>query len=140
MRRFTTIDAGAAFGVLMFAALISGGGCAHKPTSADIRNCCNRVSAYSAEMDKFSRYCKVAVFLANSDNRIAVGSAVKKGARDAVNICKFVFSVKTDDELVVAGDEQAYFKVRSYLILDPDNNGWRQPLDCDPDEPTCEEF
>ena len=126
--------------VLACLMLLLASGCTHSQSPADTRKCCARVSAYSTEMDRFSRYCKVAVFLANSENKIAVGSAVKKGARDAVNICKFVFSVETDDELVAAGDQQAYYKVRSYIILDPDSNGWMQPLDCNPDEPACEEF
>jgi len=91
-------------------------------------------------MDTFNRYCKVALFLAQSENKKEVGSGVRKKARDAVNICKFVFDVETDDELVVAGDQQDYYKVRSYLVPDPfENGGWNHP-DCDPSEMGCEEF
>tara|TARA_S200002703_G_scaffold104177_1_gene90410 strand:- start:2663 stop:2938 length:276 start_codon:yes stop_codon:yes gene_type:complete len=91
-------------------------------------------------MEKFNRYCKVALFLANSENSKEVGSGVRKGARDAVNVCKFVFGVKTDDELVTAGDEQEYYRVRSYILKEPDlNQGWIRP-NCDPAEIHCEEF
>jgi len=128
-------------------------GCSMKyvPTSAaDVRNCCQRLSTHEAEMAKFNRYCKVALFLANSENKKEVGSGVRKGARDAVNICKFVFNVNTDAELVAAGDEQEHYRSISptekhqvaehLLIKDGPPNDWQQPLDCDPNEPTCEEF
>jgi hypothetical protein len=91
-------------------------------------------------MDTFNRYCKVALFLAQSENKKEVGSGVRRKARDAVNICKFVFNVETDDDLVVAGDKQDYYRVRSYFVPDPsENGGWNHPT-CDPDEMGCEEF
>ena len=113
-----------------------------KNSPEDVRKCCQRVSLHTKEMDKFARYCKVALFLANSENTKEVGSGVRKGARDAVNVCKFVFDVDTDDELVIAGDQQDYYKVRSYIIKDPNHEGqggWYHPQ-CDPAEMHCEEF
>ena len=115
-------------------------GCAHHPSPADVRQCCDRVSAHTQEMEKFNRYCKVALFLATSKNLKAVGAGIRKGARDAVEVCKFVFNVETDDDLLAAADEQDYYKVRSYIIRDPDGNGgWFHPQ-CDPAEIHCEEF
>jgi len=91
-------------------------------------------------MEKFNRYCKVALFLANSEKKKEVGSGVRKAARDAVNICKFVYAVETDADLRAAGDEQAYYKVRSYILREPDSDsGWWHPQ-CDPAEIHCEEF
>lgn len=114
--------------------------CGHTQTIADTRKCCARVDASSAEMDRFNRYCKVALFLAKSENTKAVASKVKEGARNAVNICKFVFSVKTDEELIAAGDQPYLYKVHSYrLPATPDKGGWNHP-DCDPSEMGCEEF
>ena len=116
-------------------------GCAHS-MAPDPKKCCERVSLHNQEMEKFTRYCKVALFLANSENTKEVGSGVRKGARDAVNVCKFVFDVDTDDELVIAGDQQDYYKVRSYIIKDPNHEGqggWYHPQ-CDPAEMHCEEF
>ena len=115
-------------------------GCGHAQTVTDVRKCCARVDASSAEMDRFNRYCKVALFLAKSENTKEVGSKVKEGARNAVNICKFVFSVRTDEELIAAGDQIHYYKVRSYMVPDPSKNGGWNPPGCDPQELHCEEF
>ena len=145
MKKFTLIDiitmvgiAASILLVLMFAS-----GCSmkfYKQSPEDVRKCCERVSLHQKEMDKFARYCKVALFLANSENTKEVGSGVRKGARDAVNVCKFVFDVTTDQDLLSAGDQQDYYKVRSYIVKDPYNNGgWHHPQ-CDPAEIHCEEF
>ena len=145
MKKFTLIDiitmvgiASSILLVLMFAS-----GCSmkfYKKSPEDVRKCCERVSLHQKEMDKFARYCKVALFLANSENTKEVGSGVRKGARDAVNVCKFVFDVTTDQDLLSAGDQQDYYKVRSYIVKDPYNNGgWHHPQ-CDPAEIHCEEF
>ncbi len=125
---------------LVFLMLGSATGCGHAQTITDTRKCCARVDASSAEMDRFNRYCKVALFLAKSENTKAVGSKVKEGARAAVNICKFVFSVRTDEELIAAGDQPYYYKARSYVILNPSENGGWDPPVCDPQELHCEEF
>jgi len=113
----------------------------YKQSPADVRKCCDRVNAHTKEMDKFNRYCKVALFLANSENKKEVGSGVRKGARDAVNVCKFVFDVETDADLLAAGDRQDYYKVRSYVLPAPsDEPGSWNPPQCDPAEIHCEEF
>ncbi len=145
MKKFTLIDfvtmAGIAASILLVLMFVSG--CSmkfYRKAPADVRQCCDRVSAHTEEMEKFNRYCKVALFLANSENKKEVGSGVRKGARDAVNVCKFVFGVKTDDELVSAGDEQEYYRVRSYVLPESDlRQGWIRP-NCDPAEIHCEEF
>tara|TARA_R110000796_G_scaffold84266_1_gene183753 strand:- start:1297 stop:1704 length:408 start_codon:yes stop_codon:yes gene_type:complete len=135
MKQFTKIIP------VALSAMVLTAGCGHAQTVTDVRECCARVDASSAEMDRFNRYCKVALFLAKSENTKAVGSKVKEGARDAVNICKFVFSVNTDEELIAAGDHQDYYyKVRSYrLSTSSESGGWDPPL-CDPREMHCEEF
>ncbi len=124
--------------VLMYAS-----GCSmkfYKESAEDVRKCCERVSLHQQEMDKFVRYCKVALFLANSENTKEVGPGVRKGARDAVNVCKFVFNVSSDKDLLTAGDQQDYYKVRSYILTEPEaNGGWIRP-NCDPAEIHCEEF
>ena len=146
MKKFNLIDIITMLGiaasillVLMFAT-----GCSmkfYKQSPADVRKCCDRVSAHTKEMDKFNRYCKVALFLANSENKKEVGSGVRKGARDAVNVCKFVFDVETDADLLAAGDRQDYYKVRSYVLPAPsDEPGSWNPPQCDPAEIHCEEF
>jgi len=113
-------------------------GCAHTPVP-DSRQCCQRLSLQQKQMAQFNRYCKVALFLSKSQSR-AVGKGVKESAAQAVNICKFVFGVDTDSELVAAGDEQEYQRVRTYIVLPENEMGWRKTLDCDPEQPSCEEF
>ena len=131
---------GIASSILLVLMLVSGCSMKFYKTPKDVRQCCERVSAHTEEMEKFNRYCKVALFLANSENKKEVGSGVRKGARDAVNVCKFVFGVKTDDELVSAGDKQEYYRVRSYVLPESDlRQGWIRP-NCDPAEIHCEEF
>jgi len=142
MKRFTTLDVVTLVGILACLLLVLMSGCSlkfNKKSPADIRHCCDRVSAHTREMEKFNRYCKVALFLSTSKNTKAVGSGVRQGARDVVKICKFVFNVQTDEELVAAGDEQEYYKVRSYILPSPYNGGWNHPL-CDPSDVHCEEF
>tara|TARA_A100001515_G_C4526645_1_gene195411 strand:- start:235 stop:612 length:378 start_codon:yes stop_codon:yes gene_type:complete len=112
--------------------------CAHTDVS-DTKQCCKRLSLHQEQMSTFNRYCKVALFLSKSSHK-SVGKVVQKNAAAAVKVCKFVFDVDTDEELVAAGDEQEYYRVRSYIIPSPDVNGWRKTLPCDPAEYTCEEF
>ena len=143
MKKFNQIDVITLVGIVASVALLLMAGCSmklYKHSPSDVRNCCERVSAHAGEMEKFARYCKVAVFLANSQNTKAVGAGVRKSAEQAVNVCKFVFQVETNDQLISAGDAQGYYKVRSYIFTDPDLNGrWIHP-DCDPAEIHCEEF
>ena len=141
MKRINAIDLLVLLGLLAIAAiLLAATGCGHTQTIADTRKCCARVDATTAEMDRFNRYCKVALFLAKSENTKEVGSKVKEGARNAVNICKFVFSVNTDEELIAAGDQIHYYKNRFYLVTNPSENGGWNPPGCDPQELHCEEF
>ena len=105
----------------------------------DPRQCCQRLSLHHKEMSQFNRYCKVALFLSKGKKGV-VGKGVRENANTAVKICKFVFNVDTDDELIAAGDEQEYYRVRSYIVPATESPGWRKQLDCDPQEPSCEEF
>ena len=140
MKRFTTIDFVTIIGIIACLLLVLGvGGCKIAPvkhyTSSE---CHQRLSLHNKEMDKFSRYCKVALFLHNSDLK---DKKVKQIAQQGVRICKFVYKVETDQDLLSIGElNQGYHKVRHYIIPNPSENGWRPVLDCDPIEPYCEEF
>jgi len=144
----TTIDLLTLGGIVALLLLLLGAsGCNHKmyvqghriANAGDARECCKRLSLHHTQMSQFNQYCKVALFLSNS-KVASIGKGVKENATTAVKVCKFVFAVDTDEELVAAGDEQEYYRVRSYIVLPEDEMGWRKTLDCDPDEPTCEEF
>ena len=142
MKKFNLIDIVTIVGITtsILLVLMFSTGCSMKfyKTPTDIRQCCDRVDARTKAMSQFNRYCKVALFLSNSKTK-AIGKGVKESAATAVKVCKFVFKVETDKELVAAGDEQEYYRVRSYIIT-PDDSFWRQSLPCDPGEPACEEF
>ena len=112
-------------------------GCAHT-IAPDPKKCCERLSLHQQEMQKFTRYCKVALFLHRGD---AINDKkVKDLSGRAVNVCKFVFGVKTEEQLLSVVDlNEGYHKVRHYIIK-PSDNFWRHSLPCDPAEATCEEF
>ena len=154
MKRFTMVEwvTFVGIGASLLLMMLAASGCSMKFYKApkDVRQCCERVSAHAKEMEKFGRYCKVAVFLANSENTKAVGAGVRKAARQAVGVCKFVFRVETDEQLVSAGDSQDYYQALFY-ILDGTKGSekpakaeerfeWMNPLPCDPNEFACEEF
>ena len=139
MKKFNLIDIVTFVGIVssIILILLFASGCAHK-TPIDTRGCCQRLSLQTEEMSKFTRYCKVALFLSKST---VIDKKVKRAGADAVKVCKFVFNVESDQDLIAAGDAQEYYRVRSYIILDPDRQGfWRETLDCDPAEMSCEEF
>jgi|TARA_R110000851_G_scaffold62624_1_gene143490 hypothetical protein len=145
MKKFNLIDIitmlGIAASILLI--LMFASGCSmkfYKKSTEDVRKCCERVSLHQKQMAQFTRYCKVALFLANSENKKEVGNGVRKGARDAVNVCKFVFGVDSDEDLLAAGDRQDYYKVRSYIYTKDDPSGRWHPPQCDPAEIHCEEF
>ena len=112
-------------------------GCAHT-IAPDPKKCCERVSLHNQEMEKFNRYCKVALFL-HRGNTIK-DKKVKQLSKRAVNVCMFVFGAQTEEQLVSLSDlNEGYHKVRHYIIL-PEDSFWRRSLPCDPNEATCEEF
>lgn len=113
--------------------------CTHASKSGP-EECCNRLSLHHKEMSQFNRYCKVALFLKRAKPGV-ISDQVRKNAATAVDVCKYVFKVVSDEDLVLAGDEQEYYRVRSYIIRDPSEDGfWRRSLPCDPLQPACEEF
>tara|TARA_R100000808_G_C2152013_1_gene161270 strand:- start:1038 stop:1421 length:384 start_codon:yes stop_codon:yes gene_type:complete len=112
-------------------------GCKIAPVKHYASNdCCSRLDVRTKEMQEFNRYCKVLVFAAKTEK----DPKTKKGVTERIGICKFVFGVKTNAELLSAGPDESYYKVRHYLITNPDENGFPTVLDCDPNQPACEEF
>tara|TARA_R100001443_G_scaffold99912_1_gene107132 strand:- start:2426 stop:2839 length:414 start_codon:yes stop_codon:yes gene_type:complete len=137
MRKPNTIDVITYVGIAASLALLFmfAGGCS-TTTEAQINNCCERLDTRTKEMQEFNRYCKVLVFAAKTENN----KEIKESVDQRIGICKFVFGVKTNTELLSAGPDEGYYKVRHYLIPNPDENGFPAVLDCDPQEPSCEEF
>tara|TARA_Y100000592_G_scaffold100962_1_gene184101 strand:+ start:3930 stop:4367 length:438 start_codon:yes stop_codon:yes gene_type:complete len=129
-----------AMNYIILSSIIMVTACAHS-TVPDPKQCCQRLSLHEQEMGKFTRYCKVALFLHRGD--AVPDKKIKQAAKQAVNICKFVFGVESEDQLLSVSDlNQGYHKVRHYISPSPNNNKtfWRESLPCDPDQPSCEEF
>ena len=61
--------------------------CAHT-TTPDPKKCCERLSLHQQEMEKFTRYCKVALFLyrGNTINDKKVKASMTKGEKDTKKI------------------------------------------------------
>ena len=109
-------------------------GCSHAPVTPE-KHCCQRLDVRTAEMQDFNRFCKVLIFAARTNKDPAAQESIK----NRLGVCRFVFGVNTNQELLSAGPDANFHKVRTYYIP-VDNEGWLNPLDCDPAEPTCEEF
>ena len=113
-------------------------GCSHAPITAE-KHCCQRLDVRTVEMQRYYRFCRViAVGVLTKDPK----SLNNKHVPGLLRGCRFVFGVNTNEKLLVlAVASQQNFQphaVRSYYF--PLENGWQTPLDCDPAEPTCEEF
>tara|TARA_R110000824_G_scaffold18802_1_gene73837 strand:- start:731 stop:1132 length:402 start_codon:yes stop_codon:yes gene_type:complete len=110
-------------------------GCSHIKVTPE-EHCCQRLDVRTKEMQDFNRFCKVLVFAANTNKDPGAQESIK--AR--LGVCRFVFGVNTNAELMSAGPDENFYKVRHYTIPNPAENGWQMPLNCDPAEPACEEF
>ena len=125
--------------IILISLLIGVAGCKIAPVKHYTSNeCCQRLSLHNQEMEKFTRYCKVALFLHRGD-RIN-DKKVKELSKRAVNVCMFVLGAQTEEQLLSISDlNEGYHKVRHYIIL-PEDSFWRHSLPCDPEQPACEEF
>jgi hypothetical protein len=123
--------------ILVFATLALG--CTHVQTSEDVKKCCQRLSLHDKEMEKFNRYCKVAVFLSRSNT--IDDANVMKNVKTAVDVCKFVFQTDSESDLMtqVELNDMGHRKVR-YYIIDSETMFWSDSLPCDPAQFACEEF
>jgi len=131
-----TIDMMILVGVLAVLSLVFGlSGCAHNAPA--IENCCQRLDVRTKEMQEFNRFCKVLVFAVHRTDK---NTKTYESIQNKLGVCRFVFGVENDNELLSSGPDDAYYKVRQYIIPNPSENGWMMPLDCDPDQPSCEEF
>ena len=108
-------------------------GCSHTPVSSE-KHCCKRLDVRTTEMQDFNRFCKVLIFAARTNKDPSAQESIK----NRLGVCRFVFGVETTEDRLSAGPDSNFHKVRTYYI--PVEMGWQIPLDCDPSQPTCEEF
>ena len=139
-KKLNLVDWVTILGILSSAALVLmySTGCATTLTKVeDPKECCHRLSLHNQEMGKFTRYCKLALYIKQSNLK---DKKVMDIAEQGVRICKFVLGVDQDHQLMSVeepNDEKA-LKVRSY-IYKKESFGLKT-LPCDPAETFCEEF
>jgi hypothetical protein len=97
--------------------------------------CCERLDTRLLEMEEFNRYCMMMVFA----DRKETDPKVREDIKRRVNLCKFVFGVPRDQDLM--SHLESYTPVkgkdawrRVYYDF------WNPPISCDPSEIHCEEF
>ena len=112
--------------------LVTAAGCRIAPIHP-ARNCCQRLDARTTMLQNFNRYCKVLVV----DQQTNTNHTEQESIQNRLRSCRFVFGVSTNMELMSDRPDENH-SVHSHRLFS--EGGWQIPLDCDPNEPTCEEF
>ena len=140
-KNYTLIDWVTVVGIVASLLLVGihASGCAlhAKVYTAKAKGCCDRLDVRTKEMDEFNRYCMMMVFA----DRKETDEKILKDVKHRVELCKFVFGVTANDDLLSLSKDKAkhFDKVRSYTV--PLRSGaWHPPIGCDPHDIHCEEF
>ena len=115
--------------------LLAASGCAVRAkVYTNQESCCERLDVRLKEMEEFNRYCMMMVFAdRNEDN-----PKVKEDIQRRLNLCKFVFGVPRDQDLM---SHLQNMEVRPHSAWrQVYNDFWNHPVSCDPSEVHCEEF
>ena len=96
--------------------------------------CCERLDVRLKEMEEFNRYCMMMVFADRKEGN----PKVKEDIQRRLNLCKFVFGVPRDQDLM---SHLQTMEVRPHSAWrQVYNDFWNHPVSCDPSEVHCEEF
>ena len=96
--------------------------------------CCERLDVRVKEMKEFNRYCMMMVFADRKED----SPKVKEDIERRLNLCKFVFGVPRDQDLM---SHLQTMEVRPHSAWrQVYNDFWNLPVSCDPSEVHCEEF
>jgi len=138
-KNYTLIDWVTAFGIAasLLVAMMYLSGCALHAKVYTNKNeaCCERLDTRLQEMEEFNRYCMMMVFADRKETK----PKVKEDIQRRINLCKFVFGVPRDQDLM------SHLESRTPVS---GNDAWRRvyydfwnpPISCDPTEIHCEEF
>jgi len=96
--------------------------------------CCNRLDVRLKEMEEFNRYCMMMVFA----DRKQDSPKVKEDIQRRLNLCKFVFGVPRDQDLMSHLQTMNVKPHSAWRAVY--NDFWNHPVSCDPSEIHCEEF
>ena len=115
--------------------LLAASGCAVRAkVYTNQESCCERLDVRLKEMEEFNRYCMMMVFADRNEGN----PKVKEDIQRRLNLCKFVFGVPRDQDLMShlqnldTGPHNAWRQVY--------HDFWNPPVSCDPREIHCEEF
>ncbi len=138
MKKFNTIDSITLGGIITSVLLIlfASSGCAlHAKVYTDHNKaCCERLDVRLAEMEEFNRYCMMMVFADRKEKDPKVLEDIKR----RVNLCKFVFGVPRDQDLMSHLENKNTEGTNPWRQVYHDF--WNPPISCDPSEIHCEEF
>ena len=138
MKKFNTIDAITLGGIItsILIILLAASGCAlHAKVYTDHNKaCCERLDVRLAEMEEFNRYCMMMVFADRKEKDPKVLEDIKR----RVNLCKFVFGVPRDQDLMSHLEHKNTNGANPWRQVYHDF--WNPPVSCDPSEIHCEEF
>ena len=138
MKRLTTMERWVTFvgiGASLLALMLAASGCAVRAkVYTNQEACCERLDVRLKEMEEFNRYCMMMVFADRKEDNPKVKEDIKR----RLNLCKFVFGVPRDQDLM---SHLQTMEVRPH-------SAWRQvynvfcyhPVSCVPSEIHCEEF
>ena len=137
MKKFTTVEwvTFVGIGASLLLLMLASSGCAVRAkvyTNQDA--CCERLDVRMKEMEEFNRYCMMMVFADRNEGNPKVKEDIKR----RLNLCKFVFGVPRDQDLMShlqTMDVQPHSAWREVY-----NDFWNHPVSCDPSEIHCEEF
>ena len=96
--------------------------------------CCERLDVRMKEMEEFNRYCMMMVFA----DRKEEDPKVKEDIQRRLNLCKYVFGVPRDQDLMSHLENREMTGVNAWRQVYHDF--WNPPISCNPSEIHCEEF
>jgi hypothetical protein len=96
--------------------------------------CCERLDVRMKEMEEFNRYCMMMVFADRKEG----DPKVKEDIQRRLNLCKYVFGVPRDQDLMSHLENKEMTGVNAWRQVYHDF--WNPPISCDPAEIHCEEF
>ena len=96
--------------------------------------CCDRLDVRLKEMEEFNRYCMMMVFADRKEDN----PKVKEDIQRRLNLCKFVFGVPRDQDLMSHLQSMDVKPHSAWRVVY--NDFWNHPISCDPSEIHCEEF
>ncbi len=136
-KNFTIVEWVTVGGIIasLLVLLLASSGCAVRAkVYTNQEACCERLDVRLKEMEEFNRYCMMMVFADRNEQDLKVKEDIKR----RLNLCKFVFGVPRDQDLM---SHLQTMEVKPHSAWrQVYHDFWNPPVSCDPSEIHCEEF